>query len=234
MATDPELNWSDPESEEVWAPVHAWRALGQLHAEAAAEPLLEYVEIMEETDDWGAEELPEVLAMIGPATLPGLESLLADTSLGLLPHMVAARAISRMPEQYPETRATCIDLLRRTLENIREADSELNGWIVAFLIDLEAVEAAPAIERAFAAGVVDECVASGWEHVQWELGLVEEAPDEEVPEELLDEEPEVFSPPSSGWGSVEPDRGNRPTPKQRAEARRKQAKKDRKRKGKKK
>jgi hypothetical protein len=27
VATDNELNWADSESLEVWAPVHAWRAL---------------------------------------------------------------------------------------------------------------------------------------------------------------------------------------------------------------
>lgn len=34
MATSEELNHADSESSEVWAPVHAWRALGQLRAEA--------------------------------------------------------------------------------------------------------------------------------------------------------------------------------------------------------
>jgi hypothetical protein len=37
LATDKELNWADPESLEVWAPVHAWRALGQLRAVPAIE-----------------------------------------------------------------------------------------------------------------------------------------------------------------------------------------------------
>ena len=40
MAIDEELNQAASDSLEVWAPVHAWRALGQLHAEAAIEPLL--------------------------------------------------------------------------------------------------------------------------------------------------------------------------------------------------
>ena len=40
MATDMELNLAASDSLEVWAPVHAWRALGQLKAEEAVEPLL--------------------------------------------------------------------------------------------------------------------------------------------------------------------------------------------------
>ena len=33
MATDPDLNSADSESSEVWAPLHAWRTLGQLRAD---------------------------------------------------------------------------------------------------------------------------------------------------------------------------------------------------------
>lgn len=49
MATDEELNWADPDSLEVWAPIHAWRALGQLRAEEAREkrslPLWEWKKV---------------------------------------------------------------------------------------------------------------------------------------------------------------------------------------------
>src|SRR5258708_7350660 len=75
MATDEQLNNADSESLEVWAPVHAWRALGQLRAEAAIEPLLELLREDEESgemNDWAIEELPEVYGMIGPAALPVL------------------------------------------------------------------------------------------------------------------------------------------------------------------
>jgi hypothetical protein len=39
MALDEELHLADPNSLDVWSPVHAWRALGQLRAEPAVEPL---------------------------------------------------------------------------------------------------------------------------------------------------------------------------------------------------
>src|SRR6266487_7140549 len=50
MATDEELNLAAAESTEVWAPLHAWRALGQLRAVEAVEPLLELFERLEEDD----------------------------------------------------------------------------------------------------------------------------------------------------------------------------------------
>src|SRR5262249_56731171 len=43
MAMDEGLNYADSDSLEVWAPVHAWRALGQLHAESAVPPPITFV-----------------------------------------------------------------------------------------------------------------------------------------------------------------------------------------------
>lgn len=40
--------------------------------------------------------------------------------------------------------------------------SDLNGFIVGYLVDLEAVEAAPLMERAFAAGRVDVSIMGDW------------------------------------------------------------------------
>ena len=42
MATDEELNQGDSDSQEFWSPVHAWRALGQLKAVQALEPILAF------------------------------------------------------------------------------------------------------------------------------------------------------------------------------------------------
>src|SRR3990172_4320258 len=43
VATDKDLLWADSDSLEVWAPIHAWRTLGQLRAEAAIQPLTAYL-----------------------------------------------------------------------------------------------------------------------------------------------------------------------------------------------
>ena len=59
MATDEALNEASSESPEVWAPVHAWRALGQLRAVEAVEPLLELFDKLQD-DDWVHEELPSL------------------------------------------------------------------------------------------------------------------------------------------------------------------------------
>ena len=83
MIQDEELNQADSESLEVWTPVHAWRALGQLRAEAATDSLIGLLEqIDEEYDEWIGEEVPEVLGTADPVTPPAnarrLVSHLAD------------------------------------------------------------------------------------------------------------------------------------------------------------
>ena len=79
MATDSQWNDVDAGSTETWAPTHAWRALGQLHAEAAIEPLLTLFDIQEDSE-WVTEELPEVFGMIGPVALPAVAAYIADAS----------------------------------------------------------------------------------------------------------------------------------------------------------
>jgi hypothetical protein len=66
MATDSELNGADSDNPEVWAPIHALRALAQLKAEEAIAPLLSVFDEMEE-DEWFREEVSEVFGMIGAA-----------------------------------------------------------------------------------------------------------------------------------------------------------------------
>ena len=66
MALDVELNEAETESLEVWAPVHAWRTIGQLRAASASEPLLGILKRIDDAqEDWVAEELPQVYEMIG-------------------------------------------------------------------------------------------------------------------------------------------------------------------------
>ena len=174
MATDEELNQAASDSLEVWAPVHAWRALGQLRAEAAIEPLLSlFRRIDENEDDWVDGQLPEVYGMIGPAAIPALTAYLADTSHGLDARIAAASSLKQIGEMHPGARAECVATLARQLERFAKQDPTLNAFLVGSLLDLEATEVAPLIERAFAADRIDESVAGDWEDVQIALGLKE-------------------------------------------------------------
>jgi hypothetical protein len=169
MATDPALNAADPGTGEVWAPLHAWRVLGQMRAIEAIEPLIALFDQYED-DDWLHEDLPEALGLIGPEALPALETYLADPSHVFRPRDSVARAIASIAEHHPKARTACVTALTRQLD-CQDNDAELNGFLIAYLIDLDAVESAPVMKKAFEADKVDPTIAGNWDIVQVELGL---------------------------------------------------------------
>jgi hypothetical protein len=174
MATDENLNNTLSDSPEVWAPLHAWRTLGKLRAESAIEPLLTlFRRIDEQDDEWVLEDLPQAIGEIGVPALPALSACLADNSRKLGAREAAAISVKEIGRLHPESRSQCVAILSDQLGKSREKGRSLNGAIVSLLLDLEAIEAAPCMEPAFAAGLVDESVAGDWEDVQIELGLKE-------------------------------------------------------------
>lgn len=192
MATDKELNEAESDSLEVWAPTHAWRTLGQLRAEAAIEPLLALFETFSD-DDWAMQELPIVIGMIGPAALSALAAYLAERSHDESAHISATVCVQEIGTRWIEARTECVALLTRHLELFAENESGLNGFLIEALVKLEAREAAPVMERAFAARRVD-FIMGDWEDVQVELGLKSR---EEVEESRSNELSEAHLPDNS-------------------------------------
>jgi HEAT repeat protein len=168
LATNRELSEAETESAEVWGPLHAWRTLGQLKAEAAIEPLLQ---LLGQDDDWASTEVPEVYGMIGPKAIPALSAFLEDPDQEMFARSEAATSLEKIGETYPESRAEAVAALSHALETGAENDPELNAYIVSYLIELGAAEAAPVIERAYAAEQVDTEIAGSWGRAQVELGL---------------------------------------------------------------
>jgi hypothetical protein len=175
MMQDDELNQADSDRLEVWAPVHAWRALGQLRAEAAIEPLIGLLErIDEDYEEWIGEEVPQVLGLIGPAAMPRLSECLFTPHEGIWAQSLAGNALAEIGKRHPEVRGECVATLSRALEGFASQDRELNAFFIGNLIDLKAVEAASLMEEAFAANRVDLFISGDWEGVQIQLGLLEE------------------------------------------------------------
>lgn len=171
MATDETLNYGDPESKEVWSPLHAWRALGQLKASEALEPLLEQLD-REPDDDWLSGDLPTLCGHFGKESLPSLEKFLADASCNdVHTRIVITECLVAVVQQYPETHESVVATLVRQLEKFRENDPALNGFLVCALVDLQATETIKTIRRAFQADRVDTKVMGNLEDVEVELGL---------------------------------------------------------------
>jgi hypothetical protein len=190
MLRDSDLMWqvdedqADDDDEEedkphYYAYIHAWRALGQLKAEAAIEPLLDMIvedDASDDFNDWITEEVPDVLAMIGlPALAPTAERLV---EMHFRPHAPGsfAQALEKIGNDHPEARPQVIAHLVAFLDRARQNDAAQNGFVISSLIHLKAVEAWPAIERAFVSGSVDPTIAGAVDRVKFKLGLGPEPP----------------------------------------------------------
>ncbi len=176
MALDEALLWADSDTDEVWAPLHAWRALGQLRAETAVEPLVTlFAYLDEDMEDWISEDLPQAFGLIGPAAIPVLRDFLADAAHGVWVRVAAAESLVRVVLHDPASRNDVIPILSAQLARFAEQERNLNACLVADLVSgLHAAEAAPIIEQAFAADAVDLMMMGDWEDVQIELGLLAE------------------------------------------------------------
>jgi hypothetical protein len=175
MALDEDLHGADADSAEVWAPVHAWRALGQLRAESAAGPLLPLLARIDDDDDeWVQEDLPQVFEMIGPEAIQGLRDFLAEADHGAWARVAASESLAKIAERFPASRERIVAIITDRLRCFADQERVVNGFLVCALCDLKAVESAAVIEQAFAARTVDLSVMGDWEEAQILLGLLEE------------------------------------------------------------
>lgn len=169
LALDRECQKVPSQWVEVYGQVHGWRALGQLQAAAAAEPLLNL--LGDEGDDWVTDELPYVYGMIGAIAIPALAGYLAKSSKQDWGRMTTISCLRAIAEAHPDAQANCIAALVGQLQDARRNGPEINGLLIAELVELKAVEAAPAIERAYGTDNVDELMAGTWASIQVSLGL---------------------------------------------------------------
>ena len=159
---------------EIYAPIHAWRALGQLKAEEAIPTLMDLIISNDDLDiDWIMEEMPETMALIGPACIPPLREYLLNPKKLEWASATCSSALEKMGLEHPESRADCVKALEEALENYADNEPGVNGSIIASLTDLNASESAPIVKRAFDADLVDLMIMGDYEDYQVEVGLIE-------------------------------------------------------------
>jgi hypothetical protein len=140
LACDVALHHGDSSSSAVWAPLHAWRALAHLRAEAGVAPLRALLKLIE--DDEAADlELPVVFGMIGPAAIPHIAASMANPENPGSSVAAAISGLSQIAARHANCRDECMGILVRTLEPHAGTDPTINGFAVAALIDLCATEA---------------------------------------------------------------------------------------------
>jgi hypothetical protein len=165
-----------------WAPVHAWRALGELRAAEAVGPLIALFPRAAEVDDeWAMEELPKALALIGEPALAPLAELLDDRGAPEYARSSAGLAVARIAQRHGALRDRCVSLLAGALDRGKGDSAGVNGLLVAHLLELRAREAADVILAAYAAGRVDSSIAGDADEVRRELGLPTTSPPRKRP-----------------------------------------------------
>ncbi|MEA4907223.1 MAG: hypothetical protein GYA17_11985 [Chloroflexi bacterium] len=179
MATDEAFDRVGLGSVEAWAPLHAWRALGQLGAAQAVPALTGLFERVDRGDEddsweWVLEDLPESLALIGAGAIPALADYLADGSHSVWARVTAVDALERIGLTHPVTRLDCVAAILPVLERYAGQDRTLNSEMIATLAMLKAVEAAGLVQRVYQAGAVDESILGDWEDFQVDVGLLAE------------------------------------------------------------
>jgi hypothetical protein len=174
LLTDPEVQrYHEGSARGYWPPIHAWRALGQLRAEEALQPL---VKLFEETggDDWRRSELPKVLGMIGPAAISPARRMVAREDLDEFTRYAAMEVLTEVATRWPEARDRAVEVLTAFLRNWDDHDPLFNAFLIAELVDADATEAAPLMAAAFEADAVDLSMSGDWEDVQVQMGLLDE------------------------------------------------------------
>jgi len=180
VLADDDLWYLDDDDDPAgYAPLHAWRALGQLRAEAAITPL---IALLEPYDEWDSfrEEAPEVFGLIGPAALAPLAALAANPLRPIHVRITASAGLEKIGRLYPDARAAAIAAIAAVIEASLTSDAplddlaELNGFLVSDLIDLEAVDTLPLITRALAADRVDESITGDLEDIEIAFGVREQ------------------------------------------------------------
>ncbi len=170
MATDDGLNNAGQDSLEVWAPLHAWRTLGQLRAVEAAKPLVRLFERLRD-DDWLHTELPKAFSLIGPTSIPAIAEFMADRGIEEICRISVPACLEKFAQDHPDHRDECVGVLARQLSFYAINGTGLNAFLVASLVKLKATESIDLIRKAFFADCVDLIVQGDVEDVEIEMGL---------------------------------------------------------------
>lgn len=141
----------------TFAPVHAWRALGQLR-DPQSLPMLFGTLLQPDVGDWDYEELPAIIGRFGAAALP--TALAEHLRRYVEPESEAdvlalQRILALIVEQDATTREVVIERLRWVVVDRQAETATQRAAAIEHLSELRVVECLPLIEQAYADAVVD-------------------------------------------------------------------------------
>lgn len=159
---------ADEKDPRGWAPIHAWRALGQLHSIEAIQPLMRLFHEIPD-NDWVIEEMPDVFALIGPEAFSPLEEYLRTITYPVYSRLVAATSLMQIAVVHPQMRDKAVDTLAGQLADYTHNTPGMNGVLIANLVELEAVEKIDLIHQVYKDGPVDRFIVGDWRDVKLRL-----------------------------------------------------------------
>jgi hypothetical protein len=162
MARDRALHTAMGDSSEVWAPVWAIRALGQIEARDRIGDLIPLLDLQ---DDSNAEFLAGTFAIFGEVVIAPLAAYLHDRSRWIFGRGATLDLLNYLADAHPELRDRVVSVITTALEDSASNHPTLNGFILSGLLTLEATEALPVIRQAFEANLVDLSIAGDWPDV---------------------------------------------------------------------
>lgn len=193
MARDRGLYTADSDTDEVWAPLHAFSALEDLDISAVVPELVPLFDLQ---DDWLNTELPELLGKAGAPALEPIRAYLADHTRWAYGHAHASDALEEIAKQHPDLRDQVVDILSDVLRDAEDYHEVAVSRAMSALVELGAEEALPLIRRAFELGQIDEMLRGPWGAILDEFGIESEDDDPLVEESQrrFDERQEEFLP----------------------------------------
>jgi hypothetical protein len=139
------------------APMHAWRALGQIGALGAVKPLFQAL-INQKNDEafWYAIELPEVIRLIGLHSINIITSFLNENSdIEWNYQLIVVQSLVNVALANPESREHVISIITHFLEDYKTNYSSHNACLIKELSRLEAKKVSTLVRNIISEDEID-------------------------------------------------------------------------------
>jgi Protein of unknown function (DUF1186) len=155
--------------------IHGLRAVAQLDPTVAIDLYLQQLHLFV-GDDLLWEEADQVCRLVGEAAIEPCACFLQNTAEDEWSRRTVVGGLEEIAKSHPDCRAACVQVMVDQLRRYKlEENNVVNSSLVDSLTQLRAVEAAEAIEEAFANCELDEWLTGSWPSVQVKLGLKSES-----------------------------------------------------------
>lgn len=140
---------------EEFAPMHAWRVLGQLNASVVTKDLLEILtEEKNEEAFWFQIELPKVIGCFGADAIPVIKEFLLKTS-GWDYKSIVLDGLKNIALNNKENKNFIVEIYTEILKNYLTNDTAYNACLIKELIDLNAIEVSNLIKEVLSKDQID-------------------------------------------------------------------------------